>query len=79
MFEAGAPTETTCWTKPRISPRMEIVRLRRVVGDVCLRLRRKLARCIEEGREGSEGVPPAIRVVGRVGAGLGEGAMRTEV
>jgi len=27
MLEAGAPTETACWTKPRNSPRMEIVRL----------------------------------------------------
>ena len=27
MLEAGAPTETACGTKPRNSPRMEIVRL----------------------------------------------------
>jgi hypothetical protein len=27
MLEAGAPTETACWTKPRNSPRVEIVRL----------------------------------------------------
>ena len=27
MLEAGALTETACWTKPRDSPRMEIVRL----------------------------------------------------
>jgi hypothetical protein len=27
MLEAGAPTETACWTKPRNSPRMEIVRV----------------------------------------------------
>ena len=26
MLEAGAPTEIACWTKPRVSPRMEIVR-----------------------------------------------------
>src|SRR5262249_47259 len=30
---AGAPAETTCWTKPRVSPRMWIVRESSILGD----------------------------------------------
>jgi hypothetical protein len=52
LHEGDAPAETTCWTKPRVAPRMGIVRLELVVGDGGWALIRRGLCC---GRETTSG------------------------